>query len=140
MSIRENDKVTFFIERGEPRAWWQLICGRDISMPGHAVNTSTPKSGRMLFQKEHLQNGYYNWTTGLNHSIQNTEPDRRVFDRFNGDQVLFIINCFGNSLGKFTIKDGLQIEELISTQLPPEIKSELSAFNWLRGNYMYYNN
>ena len=38
--------------------------------------------------------------TGLNHSMENNEPDRRVFDRFNGFcKVLFVINHFGN-LGK----------------------------------------
>ncbi|MBO9204342.1 MULTISPECIES: hypothetical protein [Niastella] len=94
----------------------------------------------MLFLKEHLHNVYYNWTIGLNHSVQNNEPDRRIFDRFNGNQVLFIINYFGQSLGKLTVNDGRKIEKLISTQLPGEIKSELSVFNWLRGMYLYYSN
>jgi hypothetical protein len=93
----------------------------------------------MLFLKEHLFN-VYNWTVGLNHSVQNNAPDRRVFDRFNGDQVLFIINYFGKSLGRLTVNDGRKIENIISTQLPLEIKSELSVFNWLRGVYLYYGN
>lgn len=94
----------------------------------------------MLFLREHLHNAYYNWTIGLNHSLQNNEPDRRIFDRSNGYQVLFIINCFGKSLGRLTVKDGREIEDLILTQLPLEIKSELSVFNWLRGVYLYYSN
>ena len=94
----------------------------------------------MLFLKEHLHNAYYNWTIGLNHSYQNNEPDRRIFDRFNGYQVLFIINHFGKSVGKLTVNDGRKIEELISTQLPLEIKSEVSVFNWLREVYLYYSN
>lgn len=94
----------------------------------------------MIFLKEHLRKSHYEWTVGLNHSTQNNEPDRRIFDRFNGYQVLFIINCFGRSLGKLTFTDGLKIEELISTQLPLEIKSELSVYNWLRGVYLYYSN
>ena len=94
----------------------------------------------MLFLKEHLHNAYYNWTIGLNHSIQNNEPDRRIFDRFNGDQVLFLINHFGKSIGKLTVNDGRRIEALISNQLPLEIKSEVSVFNWLRGVYLYYGN
>jgi hypothetical protein len=91
-----------------------------------------------MILKEHLRKTHYNWTIGLNHSTQNNEPDRRVFDRFNGFQVLFIINYFGKSLGKQTVTDGLKIEELISAQLPLEVKSELSVFNWLRGVYLYY--
>lgn len=94
----------------------------------------------MIFLKEHLHKGNYNWALGLNHSIQNNAPDRRIFDRSNGYQVLFIINYFGQSLGKLTVTDGRMIEDLISTQLPLEIKSELSVFNWLREVYLYYSN
>jgi len=93
----------------------------------------------MIFLKEHLLKSY-EWAIGLNHSIENKDPDRRIFDRFNGYQVLFIINYFGRSLGKFTVTEGLRIEELISTQLPQEVKSELSVFNWLRGVYLYSGN
>jgi len=92
----------------------------------------------MIFLKQHLRKSNYEWAVGLNHSKENVEPDRRVFDRFNGNQVLFIINYFGISLGKLTFTEGLRIEELISTQLPLEVKSELSVFNWLRGVYLYY--
>jgi hypothetical protein len=94
----------------------------------------------MIFLKEHLRKSHYEWAVGTKHSTENNEPDRRLFDRLNGNQVLFIINCFGRSLGKLSVTDGLRIEELISSQLPREIKSELSVFNWLRGVYLYYSN
>jgi hypothetical protein len=94
----------------------------------------------MNFLKEHLHNGDYNRAVGLNHSLYNNAPDRRIFDRLNGYQVLFIINYFGQSVGNLTVTDGRRIENLISTQLPGEIKSELSVFNWLRDNYLYYSN
>ncbi|AEV99506.1 hypothetical protein A4D02_27070 [Niastella koreensis] len=94
----------------------------------------------MVILREHLRKSDYDWEIGLNHSLQNNEPDRRIFNRFNGNQVLFMINYFGTSVGKMTFTEGLQIEELISTQLPKEAKSELSVFNWLRGVYLYFNN
>jgi len=94
----------------------------------------------MIFLKEHLRKRHYNWAVGLNYSTNKNEPDRRIFDRFNGFQVLFIINYFGRSLGKLSVTDGLKIEDLISAQLPMEAKSELSVFNWLRGVYLYYSN
>jgi hypothetical protein len=94
----------------------------------------------MIFLKEHLSKRNYEWAVGLNHSIENNVPDRRKFDRFNGYQVLFIINCFGRSIGKLTFGEGLKLEELISTRLPLEIKSEVSVFNWLRGVYLYSSN
>ena len=94
----------------------------------------------MVFLKEHLQCDHYNWITHINHSIYTSEPDRRFFDRLNGNQVLFIINYFGKTLGKLTLLDGQKIEELIGTQLPQDTKSELSVFNWLREVYLYYEN
>ena len=94
----------------------------------------------MKFLKEHLRNRHYNWKNSSNHLIEATEPNRRLFDRFNGNQVLFIINYFGRSLGKLTLSEGQKIEDLINTQLPENTKSELSVFNWLRGVYLYYSN
>ncbi|WP_205511226.1 hypothetical protein [Longitalea arenae] len=94
----------------------------------------------MTFLKEHLLSDHYSWNNNASHSLYATEPDRRVFDRFNGNQVLFIINSFGKSLGRLTLGDGRKIEELISTQLPEQNKSELSVYNWLRGVYLYYSN
>ncbi|WP_207512930.1 hypothetical protein [Longitalea luteola] len=94
----------------------------------------------MKFLKEHLQSSHYSWETISSHSAFTSEPDRRSFDRFNGNQVLFIINYLGSSLGRLTLSHGQKIEELISTQLPQHTKSELSVFNWLRGVYLYYGN
>ena len=92
----------------------------------------------MIFLKEHLQNDHYDWENQAAHTCLTNEPDRRCFDRLNGNQVLFIINYFGKSLGRLTLHDGRKIEELIFTQLPLTIKSELSVFNWLREIYLYY--
>ncbi len=94
----------------------------------------------MIFLKEHLRKKNYDWAVKQNHCLENNEPNRCSFNPLNGYQVLFIINYFGKSIGKLTITDGCQIEELISTQLPLELKSELSVFNWLRGIYLYYGN
>ena len=94
----------------------------------------------MYFLKEHLQNGHYNWLIDTTKSIFIGEPGRRLFDRFNGDQVLFIINYFGKSLGKLSLVEGQKLETLIFTQLPDYAKSELAVFNWLIGIYLYYGN
>jgi hypothetical protein len=94
----------------------------------------------MIFLKEHLRKRNYEWAVARNHSKENNEPDRRIFDRFNGYQVLFLINYFGRSVGNLSFTEGIKLEELISTSLPLETKSELSVFNWLRGVYLYYSN
>jgi hypothetical protein len=64
-------------------------------------------------------------------------PDRRIFDRLNGNQILYLINYFGHSIGKLTIEFGQRIENLISKELPLELKSEIAVFNWLRAKYLY---
>jgi len=92
----------------------------------------------MTFLREHLISDHYNWSVEKgNHAVTNS-PDRRFFDRSNGNQILYIINSFGYSVGKLTINDGQRIESLIIKELPPELKSEIAVLNWLKGKYLYY--
>lgn len=85
----------------------------------------------MPFLKEDLASHQYHWDpTG--ESVFSGTPSRRAFNRFNGDQVLFIINFYGSLAEKFSVGEGRRMEELISNQLPLEAKSEISVFNWLR--------
>jgi hypothetical protein len=60
-----------------------------------------------------------------------------MFDPFNGLQVLYIINYFGESIGKLTLDQGRKLETLMLKELPATIKSEMAVFNWLREQYMY---
>lgn len=85
----------------------------------------------MHFRKEDMK-GTYKWAENNENNIFNGQPSRRVFDRYNGDQVLFIINFYGSLSGKSSIQESQMIEERIYNQLPLEIKSELSVFNWIR--------
>jgi hypothetical protein len=94
----------------------------------------------MFFLKEHLLSRHYHWLNDAGTSRYMGEPGRRLFDPFNGNQVLYIINFFGKSLGKLTMTDGQKLEELIIRQLPHDIRSELAVFNWLRGVYLYHSN
>ena len=87
----------------------------------------------MPFLKEDLAGQHYSWTNATDPSSFNGLPSRRLFDRYNGDQVLFIINSCGSLTEQFTAGEGRKIEELISSQLPMEAKSEISVFNWLKG-------
>jgi hypothetical protein len=89
----------------------------------------------MVFQKQDMQSNHYKWSDNPGSLLFEGQPSRRIFDRFNGDQVLFIINYYGSLLEVFTLQDGRRIEYEISHQLPLEAKSELSVFNWIRGLY-----
>lgn len=86
----------------------------------------------MPFLKEDLNSHQYNWDIP-NQSVFTGNPSRRPFNRYNGDQVLFLINSYGSVAEKFSVLDGRRMEELINSELPLEAKSEISVFNWLRG-------
>jgi hypothetical protein len=91
----------------------------------------------MQFLKEHLTGTHYDWSIEARHKELMNIPDRRIFNRLNGNQILYLINFFGYSIGKLTIELGQRIENLISKELPLELKSEIAVFNWLRGKYLY---
>ena len=83
----------------------------------------------MPFLREHLMLTHYEWQDS---ALFHGEPTRRAFNRLNGFQVLFIINCCSAFLGAFSIAEGRVIEERIGNLLPLEIKNEISVFHWIR--------
>lgn len=94
------------------------------------------KHNIMKFLKEYLVR-QYDWLPESN-TVYTGTPSRRIFDRCNGNQMLFIINCFYDSIGPISVNTGKKLEELICTQLPPDMRSELAVFNWLKGIYLYH--
>lgn len=86
----------------------------------------------MLFKKEHL-NGLYNWPTSEKVNIFHGTASRRLFNRWNGDQVLFLINLLLNDSGDLSVNQGRMIERMIINQLPFDSGSELTVYNWLKG-------
>ena len=92
----------------------------------------------MFFYKEHLIGKTYEWPEEKS-TVAKTTPGMQLFDRFNGNHLLYMINFFCTSVGAFSINDGQKIEKFIKT-LPSEVKSEIDVFNWLRGKYLFYGN
>jgi len=85
----------------------------------------------MLFLKENLLYRHYTWLEEINKDLYTGAPSRRRFNRFDGEQVLYIINLYGSMSDGFTVEEGRRIEDMIQKELPIEPKSELSVFNWL---------
>jgi hypothetical protein len=85
--------------------------------------------GRMRLLKEHLSDYNYSWT---NEATFTGEASRRLFNRYNGDQLLFVLNLYASVIEGFTITMGLQIEDRLMNQLPVDAKSEMSVLNWLQ--------
>lgn len=82
----------------------------------------------MRFLKEHLSAYNYSWT---NEATFTGEASRRVFDRYNGNQLLFILNLYASLMEGFTVNMGLKIEDRLMNQLPIGKKSEISVLHWL---------
>ena len=82
----------------------------------------------MLFLKEHLSPGKYEWDSQL---IFIGEPSRRLYNRHNGNQLLFIINHIAESKLTFDIAKGVLIQDLLYHELPVDAKSEISVIKWL---------
>jgi hypothetical protein len=87
----------------------------------------------MAFLKEHLLMEHYMWNADS--SFYQGEPTRRIFNRENGFQVLFLINCCSAFLEIFTIQEGRLIEERIGHQLPHEIKSEVTCLSMVERSF-----
>ena len=85
----------------------------------------------MIFSKEHLT-GLYTWAEYNEVAAFVGEPSRRLFDRWNGDQVLFIIKLVLQSAGDLSMEQGKKLEKLIINKLPFDQCSELTVFNWLQ--------
>jgi hypothetical protein len=84
----------------------------------------------MHFSKDDLT-GYYKWAVEDRSSLFTGTPTRRLFDRWNGNQVLFLINTFLEQWPSSSTEDGKQVEDLLIHHLPVNINSEKSVFNWL---------
>ena len=84
----------------------------------------------MEFIKENLKAvNNYNWTDEM---VFSGTPSRRIFDRHNGNQLLFIINSFAAETGAIPEEMVSKLEDLLINQLPLEVKSEISVLKWLK--------
>lgn len=87
----------------------------------------------MAFVKQDMSFIHYRWDMEEEPAsvVFCGEPSRRIFDRFNGAQVLFLINCCARIVERFSLKDARMLESRIAHQLPPGLKSERSVYNWI---------
>jgi hypothetical protein len=86
----------------------------------------------MNFRKQDLAGQQYHWNDSIGETMYTGQPSRRAFDRYNGDQVLFLINFYCSTAGRQTVPDCRLIESKIADQLPLDARSEITVFNWLR--------
>jgi len=84
------------------------------------------------FLKQHLISSHYSWLEDGKKNVFVGRPSRRTFNRYNGDQVLFMINCYFSMLDRYSINEGKKVENELLNHLPLEMQSEISVFQWLQ--------
>ena len=87
----------------------------------------------MLFRRQDLDSTDYQWNDDETRMF-NGEPSRRIFNRTNGNQVLFLINFIGSLSSRFSVEEGKQLEQTLQFDLPLETRSEIAVFYWMMGN------
>ena len=85
----------------------------------------------MPFLKENLLHNHYTWSEKEKNPLFHGDASRRIFNRFNGEQVLFIINLCTAASQTLTVEEGRRLEKMIFEELPIDTRSELSVLNWL---------
>lgn len=85
----------------------------------------------MQFQKEDMIGEFYQWQRDNMSDLVDRTPSRRAFDRFNGHHVLYIINYYVTLTNRFSKEYCQLLERKISQDLPIDLRSELSVFNWI---------
>ncbi len=91
----------------------------------------------MIFIKENLLGKSYSWNEDSNKKmLTDGFPTRNRFDRFSGDGMLRMINLFNFLVSRLTVKEGQRIENSIVKELPLQLSTELSVFNWLKGKHI----
>lgn len=84
----------------------------------------------MIFVKEDLL-GSYDWNPASPLLSFEGGVTRRLFNRWDGGHVLFMINIFLHNIEEPSVEKGRKAEWLIMEKLPSGAKSEMSVLQWL---------
>ena len=92
----------------------------------------------MLFTKRNLIYNDYKWTSYLNNDPRiHGKPDDTLFDSAEGNEVVYLINKLMVLWDYRFPNTGNKIEKLIHDRLPPEIRSQEDAKDWIKANLKF---
>ena len=88
------------------------------------------------FLKSDLAYDDYDWSEYKpNDPRVSGPPDDSVFNRKEGEEVLYIINLFASHVAWDVRSFGKKVEQLIHDHLPDSITSQEEVLEWIRENW-----
>jgi hypothetical protein len=85
----------------------------------------------MVINKIDLVSTNYSWDEDDLVEREDLSPSRRTFDRTNGAHILWLMNWYSQQHLSANNKKISELEVLIATQLPKELRSEISVCHWV---------
>jgi hypothetical protein len=73
----------------------------------------------------------YKWTSGDKDDSSNVVHDRIMFSRYQGYEVIPMIQKVVNHFGYESEEDVKRVESAINNDLPSNIRSQKNVLNWL---------
>ena len=77
----------------------------------------------------------YEWNESAEHVKLQGVPDRNLFMRHEGNEVLYMINYACKIMDCMSKTDAGRMERLLHEKLPLEVRSQNSVFTWLQKEY-----
>ena len=92
----------------------------------------------ILFSKRNLHYADYKWSNYLQHDPHvNGKPDDTVFDKAEGNEVVYMINKLMIMWDYRFSNTGNKMEKLIHDKMPVEIAKQQDVQNWLKDNLKF---
>ncbi len=89
----------------------------------------------ILFSRKNLHYSDYKWTTYLqNDPHVNGKPDSTIFNREEGNEMVYLINKLMIFWDYRFTNSGNKMEILIHDKMPENISSQEEVLQWLKAN------
>jgi hypothetical protein len=94
---------------------------------------------KLMKRSDLIYSDEYSWTVIDNDNPKVTgDPDKTLFNRNEGYEVLYLINKIAEINGLKQISSGQKIEKMIHDHLPSNIRSQKNVTDWIEKNWKNY--
>ena len=88
-----------------------------------------------IYNKSDLLFNDYTWNESAEHVKLQGVPDRNMFMRYEGNEILYMINYACETMDCKSKTEAGRMEILLHEKLPLEVKSQNSVYSWLQKEY-----